>query len=206
MDDTADKSLQQGTRANRVTDHSVLSLLAPDRHRSFKIVAPSFASESGGEVAGVGRRRHHRCIDEQPDAVESSCCSTPRKRVCKNPVDNDDDDDDLSTSSSSWPPHGDSLDVRQPPALTSSSCSTIDGSRPLSASFAAPSGTTPSGTSGGDATATSISPWQSAASGARDESVSQSSADGPKVQLESEDLWKQFYSLCTEMVITKSGR
>lgn len=30
--------------------------------------------------------------------------------------------------------------------------------------------------------------------------------DEPKVHLEASDLWRQFHTCCTEMVITKSGR
>jgi len=43
---------------------------------------------------------------------------------------------------------------------------------------------------------------------AASDDVCSSSLSGtkPHLELDSQDLWSQFYSLCTEMVITKSGR
>lgn len=236
---SGDIQLSGATRSVSVTDHSVRSLLAPDRRTSTRNNGTVNGSQTFDDDVLISKRSATECRQSVDDCDDDHMTGPPCKRLCSGfgPAGDVIDHSISSPGSTCRPPFVGvpSLQTYWSPRHiedTTSTSSFADSDHQLK---------TPGRSAWNDPSSTSecrkplMSPSSAAASGLRsttdsvqrvprptsapssrhlqDEQlaisdVSVKSADRyePVVELESDELWRRFYSLCTEMVITKSGR
>lgn len=221
--------LSGATRSMPVTDHSVRSLLAPDR-RPIKNNGTISASQTFDHDV-LGKRSATECRQTRDDCVNGSdddlMTSPPCKRLCSGYTGDVSDKSISSPGSTCRPPF-----VGVPPFHASywsprhleDAAPFIDGDSMTTAARSTECQkqmTSPSASASGMRSATAESatvhsvqqprPTSSPSSRHhREQPISdaddKSDRYEPVIELESDDLWQRFYSLCTEMVITKSGR
>lgn len=239
---SGDIQLSGATRSMPVTDHSVRSLLAPDR-RTTTINNSSSAINGSHAFDGdvfISKRSATESRQNFGDSDDDHMTGPPCKRLCSGfRPSGDVFDHSISSPGSTcrppfvgvpslhayWPPRHLEDATSESPFVDSDHQLTTPGRSTWSTSSSSSSECQKPLTSPSSATASGLRPMTDPVQQPRPTSASSSknhrgeqpvnsdvdcnkSSDRyePCVELESDELWRRFYSLCTEMVITKSGR